>query len=190
MTQMYPESVSLQKSWAEVRQEQYKVARISGGQLTAWGEGKNGELGLGSWITNSPKPEVIPRLRNHVITQVSAGRHHVLAINDKNQLYVFLTWRDCCSVEIYQELYFSNISVTLTSSSHLHYTASTLSLFHCSTGTPGAQAVQVSSATAISRIDSPLILSNSLRNTMWSMHRLGIATLQVSSCINLRFMDV
>ena len=91
MTQMYPESVSLQKSWAEVRQEQYKVARISGGQLTAWGEGKNGELGLGSWITNSPKPEVIPRLRNHVITQVSAGRHHVLAINDKNQLYVFLT---------------------------------------------------------------------------------------------------
>lgn len=85
--QMAPDCEDIQKAWASVRQEIFKVWMISNGQLTAWGKGDYGELGLGPHHLFEPSPQVIPKLRNTVITQVAMGRHHVLAIDYDKKLY-------------------------------------------------------------------------------------------------------
>lgn len=84
---IYPESLDIQRAWASVRQEIFKVQMISNGQLTAWGKGDFGELGLGPYELLQPSPQVIPKLRNTVITQIAMGRHHVLAIDHDKKLY-------------------------------------------------------------------------------------------------------
>jgi alpha-tubulin suppressor-like RCC1 family protein len=83
----FPDSPALLKAWSEVRQERCKVARISGGQLLTWGTGGKGELGHGIYYQYEPKPKIIERLRNVSIIQVSAGRHHCLAISSVYHLY-------------------------------------------------------------------------------------------------------
>ncbi len=85
---MFPDSVPLQKAWSEVRQEKQKISRISGGALMSWGTGTYGELGHGVYSGGFEcKPRIIERLMNVSIIQISAGRHHVLAISSVHQLY-------------------------------------------------------------------------------------------------------
>ena len=50
----YSDSVDLQQAWALCRHEIYKVMVISHGQLTSWGKGEYGELGLGRYVKFSP----------------------------------------------------------------------------------------------------------------------------------------
>jgi len=83
----YPDSVTLQKAWCEVRQEKQKIGRISRGQLMSWGTGGHGELGQGWYHQYMCKPTLIDRLRGTSIIQVSAGRHHVLAISSDFKLF-------------------------------------------------------------------------------------------------------
>ena len=85
----YPDSVDLQQAWALCRHEIYKTMVISHGQLTSWGKGDNGELGLGRYVKYNPSPAIIPRLRRTVVTQVAMGPHHVLAVDHEKRLY---TW--------------------------------------------------------------------------------------------------
>ncbi len=85
----YSDSVDLQKAWALCRHEIYKVMAISHGQLTSWGKGENGELGLGRYVKFNPSPAVIPRLRRTVVVQVAMGSHHALAVDHEKRLY---TW--------------------------------------------------------------------------------------------------
>ena len=85
----YSDSVDLQQAWALCRHEIYKTMAISHGQLTSWGKGEYGELGIGRYVKFSPSPVVIPRLRRTVITQVAMGAHHVLAVDHEKRLY---TW--------------------------------------------------------------------------------------------------
>ena len=94
---LYCVSVSINRAWAAVRQERYKVGRISEGLVTTWGTGENGELGLGPYVKYCPNPTAIPKLRGICIIQISAGQNHVLAISDARHLYR-------CIVEIAERL--------------------------------------------------------------------------------------
>lgn len=74
-------------AWSNVRQERFRVNRVSEGHVTSWGTGKHGELGLGQFQLFSPRPRIIPRLRHISIAQISAGKMHVLAVSTTGYIY-------------------------------------------------------------------------------------------------------
>lgn len=87
MKAMYGDSDKVAWSWAQVRQERFKVSQICQGLVTTWGTGEKGQLGLGKYVTYCPHPQVIPALRNVSIVNISVGKEHVLAICSNKFLY-------------------------------------------------------------------------------------------------------
>ena len=87
LKQVFYDAETVQWAWSNVRQERYRVNRVSEGRLTSWGTGAHGELGLGQHVTMSPRPQIIPRLRHINIAQIAAGKSHVLAVSSSGLLY-------------------------------------------------------------------------------------------------------
>lgn len=86
---IFHDSDVVQRAWAQVRQERYRVNKIAQGWITTWGTGKHGQLGLGPDVLYSPAPRVIPQLKNICIIQIAVGLDHTLAINEAGYLW---TW--------------------------------------------------------------------------------------------------
>jgi alpha-tubulin suppressor-like RCC1 family protein len=87
LLKMYPESTSLRKAWAEIRQEQFDIDTNATGAVVSWGTGSKGQLGLGMHKSFSPSPYLVFSLRDTVITRISAGESHCLAIDNFGRLY-------------------------------------------------------------------------------------------------------
>ena len=68
-----------------MRQEVFKVLMISNGQLTSWGKGEYGELGL-DLMSYGNRSGLFPGFE-HCHNANSQRRHHVLAIDHEKRLY-------------------------------------------------------------------------------------------------------
>ena len=84
---LYPESEVVQRAWALVRQERFKITKIATGKVVSFGSGEHGQLGLGKYALFSPYPRVVPKLAEVIITQIAVGNTHVLAISSAGTLY-------------------------------------------------------------------------------------------------------
>ena len=83
----FMESPSIQRVWAIIRQERFRIGLHCGGHLISWGTGGRGELGLGKYLTSIPYPRNIWKLKYICITSISAGTQHVLAITSTKHLF-------------------------------------------------------------------------------------------------------
>lgn len=84
---MFRDSVPVQLSHAFVRHERHVINKTAQGRLLVWGDGPNGELGLGRSLMSLSHPTVINSLRGVCITQIAVGASHVLAITGDGILY-------------------------------------------------------------------------------------------------------
>ncbi len=89
LMKLFPESIQVQQVYAKVRHELFNILKSSRGNVLAWGTGDRGELGLGEFIKHSSYPQRIYRFGSHniVVTQISSGQHHCLAIDSQGVLY-------------------------------------------------------------------------------------------------------
>lgn len=77
----------LRRVWGEIRQERFAINKGAGGHLVSWGTGEKGQLGLGKHVQFSASPHLVFSVRDSVITQVSVGESHVLAIDSNGRLF-------------------------------------------------------------------------------------------------------
>eukprot|EP01038_Epipyxis_sp_PR26KG_P011419 gene11419-15303_t len=77
----------LLKIKAYIKQEKCFISKVSAGNLTVWGTGKFGELGLGKYELFTPYPQIIPKLSKINIVRISSGQYHNLAIDSSGCLY-------------------------------------------------------------------------------------------------------
>lgn len=92
----YRESPPVQFAWACVRQERAQLSNSFSGRLISWGRGDSGQLGQGKLHTYMPYPQPVQKLDNISITQISAGKHHALAICKDGRLYAWGKGKSGC----------------------------------------------------------------------------------------------
>lgn len=57
------------------------------GNLWAWGCNREGQLGLGSLLIESPEPRLVASLKDVKVTEVAAGAQHSLAVTSTGEVY-------------------------------------------------------------------------------------------------------
>ena len=68
--------------------EAHTLAVTIGGNVFAWGDNSQGQLGVGD-STNRLRPEMVRSLRNALVCDIAAGKQHSMAISPKGWLFAF-----------------------------------------------------------------------------------------------------
>lgn len=70
--------------------EQFTLALSENGDIYSWGDGANGQLGLG-YVVEQLEPKKISNFSSEdvVFTKISAGKEHALALSDSGDIYVW-----------------------------------------------------------------------------------------------------
>lgn len=87
LKEKFPECDKLSRCWSSVRQEKCLINQQSEGLILTWGSGSKGQLGLGQYVSIASYPQIVNKLRNVCIVQISAGESHILAVDANARLY-------------------------------------------------------------------------------------------------------
>ena len=68
--------------------EKHAAALTSGGELFTWGEGSQGQLGLGDFSKQNV-PHRVTELQGKMVLRVSCGKEHTACITDDSSVYTF-----------------------------------------------------------------------------------------------------
>uniref|UniRef100_G1QG36 RCC1-like domain-containing protein n=1 Tax=Myotis lucifugus TaxID=59463 RepID=G1QG36_MYOLU len=65
----------------------HSLALSKGGELFAWGQNLDGQLGLGRILDSTPTPQLVERLSGVPLAQISAGKAHSMALSMSGNVY-------------------------------------------------------------------------------------------------------
>uniref|UniRef100_G1PK48 HECT and RLD domain containing E3 ubiquitin protein ligase 5 n=2 Tax=Myotis lucifugus TaxID=59463 RepID=G1PK48_MYOLU len=65
----------------------HSLALSKGGELFAWGQNLDGQLGLGRILDSTPTPQLVERLSGVPLAQISAGKAHSVALSMSGNVY-------------------------------------------------------------------------------------------------------
>ncbi|XP_059521644.1 E3 ISG15--protein ligase HERC5-like isoform X2 [Myotis daubentonii] len=65
----------------------HSLALSKGGELFAWGQNLDGQLGLGRILDSTPTPQLVEHLSGVPLAQISAGKAHSMALSMSGNIY-------------------------------------------------------------------------------------------------------